>query len=47
MIFDPDTAPGRGTYYFRDFEAAARSSKLELIDVSNLADDVEVPSFAP
>jgi putative tryptophan/tyrosine transport system substrate-binding protein len=47
MIFNPDTAPGRGTYYFRDFEAAARSSKLELIDVSNLADDVEVPSFAP
>ena len=31
MIFDPDTAPGRGTYYFRDFEAAARSSKLEPI----------------
>ena len=31
MIFDPDTAPGRGTYYFRDFEAAARSSKLEAI----------------
>ena len=28
MIFDPDTAPGRGTYYFRDFEAAARSYKL-------------------
>ena len=23
MIFNPDTAPGRGTYYFRDFEAAA------------------------
>jgi len=31
MIFDPDTAPGRGTYYFRDFEAAARSSKVETI----------------
>ena len=31
MIFNPDTAPGRGTYYFRDFEAAARSSKLEPI----------------
>jgi putative ABC transport system substrate-binding protein len=31
LIFNPDTAPGRGTYYFRDFEAAARSSKLEPI----------------
>jgi len=31
MIFNPDTAPGRGTYYFRDFEVAARSSKLEPI----------------
>jgi putative ABC transport system substrate-binding protein len=31
MIFNPDTAPGRGTYYFRDFEAAARSAKLEPI----------------
>ena len=28
MIFNPDTAPGRGTYYFHDFETAARSSKL-------------------
>jgi putative ABC transport system substrate-binding protein len=26
MLFNPDTAPGGGTYYFRDFEAAARSS---------------------
>ena len=25
MLFNPDTAPGGGTYYFRDFEAAARS----------------------
>jgi putative ABC transport system substrate-binding protein len=31
MIFDADTAPGRGTYYLRDFEAAARSSGLEPI----------------
>jgi hypothetical protein len=22
MIFNSDTAPGRGTYYFRDFEAS-------------------------
>ena len=31
MIFNSDMAPGHGTYYFRDFEAAARSSKLEPI----------------
>ena len=31
MFFNPDTAPGGGTYYFRDFEAAARSSKVEPI----------------
>jgi putative ABC transport system substrate-binding protein len=29
MLFNPDTAPGGGTYYFRDFEAAVRSSKVE------------------
>src|SRR4029077_7520985 len=29
MIFNPDTAPGRGTYYLRDFEAAAGSSNLK------------------
>ncbi len=34
MIFNPDTAPGRGTYYFRDFETAATSSKLEPIAAS-------------
>jgi putative ABC transport system substrate-binding protein len=31
MLFNPDTAPGGGTYYFRDFEAAARSSSVEPI----------------
>jgi putative tryptophan/tyrosine transport system substrate-binding protein len=31
MLFNPDTAPGGGTYYFRDFEAAAQSSKVESI----------------
>ena len=31
MLFNPDTAPGGGTYYFRDFEAAAQSSKVEPI----------------
>jgi putative tryptophan/tyrosine transport system substrate-binding protein len=31
ILFNPDTAPGGGTYYFRDFEAAARSSSIEPI----------------
>jgi putative tryptophan/tyrosine transport system substrate-binding protein len=31
MLFNPDTAPGGGTYYFHDFETAARSSKVEPI----------------
>ena len=31
MLFNPDTAPGGGTYYFRDFETAAQSSKVEPI----------------
>ena len=31
MLFNPDTAPAAGTYYFRDFEAAARSSNVEPI----------------
>ncbi|TMG80524.1 MAG: hypothetical protein E6H74_14585 [Betaproteobacteria bacterium] len=29
MLFNPDTAPGGGMYYFRDFEVAARSTKVE------------------
>jgi putative ABC transport system substrate-binding protein len=31
MLFNPDTAPGGGTYYFRDLETAARSSQIEPI----------------
>ena len=31
ILFNPDTAPGGGTYYSRDFGPAARSSKLEPI----------------
>jgi putative ABC transport system substrate-binding protein len=31
MLFNPDTAPGGGAYYFRDFEAAARLTKVEPI----------------
>jgi putative ABC transport system substrate-binding protein len=41
MLFNPDTAPGRGTYYFRDFEAAARSSKLEPI-AADARSDAEI-----
>jgi ABC-type uncharacterized transport system substrate-binding protein len=41
MIFNPDTAPGHGTYYFRDFEAAARSSKLEPI-AADARSDAEI-----
>jgi putative ABC transport system substrate-binding protein len=45
MIFNPDTAPGRGTYYFRDFEAAARSSKLEPI-AADARSDAEIETVA-
>jgi putative tryptophan/tyrosine transport system substrate-binding protein len=31
MIFNPDTAPGHGKYYMPDFEASARSLKVEPI----------------
>ena len=41
LIFDPDTAPGRGTYYFRDFEAAARSSRLEPV-AADARSDAEI-----
>jgi putative ABC transport system substrate-binding protein len=32
MIFNPETAPGNGSYYLPSFEAAARSFKIEPID---------------
>jgi putative ABC transport system substrate-binding protein len=41
MIFNSDTAPGRGTYYFRDFETAARWSKLEPI-AADARSDAEI-----
>lgn len=44
MIFNSDTAPGRGTYYFRDFEAAARSSKLEQI-AADARSDAEIETI--
>jgi len=31
LLFNPNSAPGGGTYYSRDFDAAARLSKLELV----------------
>jgi putative ABC transport system substrate-binding protein len=31
ILFNPDTAPGGGTYYFRDFEPAVRSKNVEPI----------------
>ena len=31
MIFNPETAPGRGLHYLPSFEAAARSLKVEPI----------------
>lgn len=43
MIFNPDTAPGRGTYYYRDFEAAARSSQIEPIE-ARARTDAEIES---
>ena len=38
MVFNPDTAPGRGNYYLGDFETAARSSKVEPIAASAQSD---------
>jgi putative ABC transport system substrate-binding protein len=31
MLFNPDTAPGGGTYYLRDLEAAAQSFQIQLV----------------
>jgi hypothetical protein len=33
IMFNPDTAPGGGSYYLPSFEAAARSFKVEPIDL--------------
>ena len=44
MIFNPDTAPGGGTYYFRDFEAAAQSFKVEPISAPT-RNDAEIENF--
>jgi hypothetical protein len=41
ILFNPDTAPGGGTYYLRGFEAAAQSSKMEPI-ISRARSDPEI-----
>jgi putative ABC transport system substrate-binding protein len=43
MLFNPDTAPGGGTYYFRDLETAAQSSQIELI-AARARSDAEIES---
>jgi putative ABC transport system substrate-binding protein len=44
MLFNPDTAPGGGAYYFRDFEAAARSTKVEPI-AARARSDAEIEAI--
>jgi ABC-type uncharacterized transport system substrate-binding protein len=44
MLFNPDTAPGKGTYYFRDFEAAARSNNVEPI-AARAGSDAEIETI--
>jgi putative ABC transport system substrate-binding protein len=39
MIFNPDTAPGGGAYYYRDFEDAAHLSGIEPIAARARSDD--------
>jgi putative ABC transport system substrate-binding protein len=41
ILFNPDTAPGSGTYYLRGFEAAAQSSRMEPI-VARARSDAEI-----
>src|SRR6059058_5465390 len=43
MIFNPDTAPRRGMYYFSEFEAAALTSKVEPI-AARARSDAEIES---
>jgi putative ABC transport system substrate-binding protein len=44
MLFHPDTSPGGGIYYFRDFEAAARSSSVEPI-AARAGSDAEIETI--
>ena len=43
MVFNPDTAPRSGMYYFREFETAARTSKVEPI-AATARTDAEIES---
>ena len=40
-LFNPDTAPGGGTYYLRDLEAAARSYRIQAI-TARVKSDAEI-----
>jgi hypothetical protein len=40
-LFNPDTAPGGGAYYLRDFEAAAQSSNVEPV-IARARSDAEI-----
>jgi putative tryptophan/tyrosine transport system substrate-binding protein len=44
MIFNPDTTPRAGMYYFREFEAAARTIKVEPI-AATARSDAEIESI--
>lgn len=44
ILFNPDTAPGGGTYYFRDFELAVRSSNVEPI-AARARSDAEIEAI--
>jgi putative ABC transport system substrate-binding protein len=39
ILFNPDTAPGGGSYYFRDFEPAVRSANVEPISAHARSND--------
>jgi putative ABC transport system substrate-binding protein len=44
IIFNPDTAPGHGSYYLPSFEAAARSFRLEKI-VAPVRNDADIEAI--
>jgi putative ABC transport system substrate-binding protein len=44
IMFNPDTAPGRGLYFLPSFEAAARSLKVEPI-AAPVHNDAEIEAF--
>jgi putative ABC transport system substrate-binding protein len=44
IIFNPDTAPGRGSYYLPSFETAARSFRLEAI-AAPVHNDTEIEAI--